>query len=264
MRRRWLFLLLLPLWGIGEALRTRQAAELEPETGSAELLAPALMGGFKGLAVDLLWLRAVQLQEQQDFFELPFLFTLITELSPRLDTAWSHNAFNMAYNLPAYEGTPEGRWRWVRRGLLLTREGLRRNPRSIELRFAEAYTLWHLRERDLLSEGLDSEDRYAALFRADAELNPEGLTTSEAAYRSAIDTLMHVPGHTVRIDYVALFCVEEELARAVADQDRVRGRRWLREVQALNEHLVRAHPDQLEAFASTWERILFLAEQLPD
>ncbi len=262
-RRGLSMLVIALLFAAAHWLRARQAEQLKPQTGASELLAPVLLGGFKGLTVDLLWLRAIQLQEEGDFFELPFLYGLISELSPELTEAWSFNAFNMAYNLPAHEGTPEARWRWVRRGLLLIQEGLARNPQAGDLGFWHAYMLWHLATRDALSAGLDSEDRYAALFASDGELNPEGLRSSQAAFALAHELLQRPEPHTLRLDYVAFSCIEEELVRAVAEADSAAGDRWLRACQEVSKHVVTRHPEVLDSFEPWWRRILAVAQRLP-
>lgn len=263
-RRLASLLALLALFVGAQWLRQRQAQKLKPQTGASELLAPVLLGGFKGLAVDLLWLRAIQLQQEGDFFELPFLYGLISELSPELTEAWSFSAFNMAYNLPAYEGSPDGRWRWLRRGLLLIREGLARNPDSTELGFWHAYMLWHLATRDALSEGLDSEDRYATQFAADGELNPTGLRSSQAALELARELLQRPGPHTLRLDYLAFSCLEEELLAIIPGGDAEAARRWLRACQELQEHIQTRHPEMLDSFAPWWRRILAAAERLAD
>ncbi len=98
--------------------------------------ATVAMGAFRGLVVDILWLRADRLKEQGQFFDAKQLAEWITVLQPRFASVWEFQAWNMAYNIsvaiPATE--PEQRWRWVKNGFELLRDkGIRLNPKSIVL-----------------------------------------------------------------------------------------------------------------------------------
>ena len=98
--------------------------------------ATVAMGAFRGLVVDILWIRADSLKEKGQFFDAKQLAEWITILQPRFTDVWEFHAWNMAYNIsaaiPATE--PEQRWRWVRNGYELLRDkGIRINPKSIVL-----------------------------------------------------------------------------------------------------------------------------------
>ena len=98
--------------------------------------ATVAMGAFRGLVVDILWLRADRLKEQGQFFDAKQLAEWITTLQPRFAAVWEFQAWNMAYNisvcLPATE--PDQRWRWIKNGYELLRDqGIVTNPKSIGL-----------------------------------------------------------------------------------------------------------------------------------
>jgi len=98
--------------------------------------ATVAMGAFRGLIVDVLWLRADRLKEQGQFFDAKQLAEWITTLQPRFISVWEFHAWNMAYNisvcLPATQ--PQERWRWVKNGYELLRDqGIPLNPKSILL-----------------------------------------------------------------------------------------------------------------------------------
>ncbi len=88
------------------------------------LLATVATGAFRGLAVDVLWMRADRLKEEGLFFDARQLAEWITILQPRFSSVWEFHAWNMAYNIsvaiPATE--PDQRWRWVRNGYELIRD----------------------------------------------------------------------------------------------------------------------------------------------
>ena len=81
-------------------------------------------GAFRGLLVDVLWMRADRLKEQGQFFDARQLAEWITILQPRFAAVWEFQAWNMAYNIsvaiPATQ--PEQRWRWVKNGYELLRD----------------------------------------------------------------------------------------------------------------------------------------------
>jgi len=98
--------------------------------------ATVAMGAFRGLVVDILWLRADRLKEQGQFFDAKQLADWITTLQPRFASVWEFQAWNMAYNIsvaiPATQ--PDQRWHWVKNGYELLRDqGIELNPKSILL-----------------------------------------------------------------------------------------------------------------------------------
>ncbi len=98
--------------------------------------ATVAMGAFRGLVVDILWMRADKLKEEGQFFDARQLAEWITTLQPRFAAVWEFHAWNMAYNIsvaiPASQ--PDQRWRWVKNGYELLRDkGIPMNPKSIAL-----------------------------------------------------------------------------------------------------------------------------------
>jgi hypothetical protein len=98
--------------------------------------ATVAMGAFRGLLVDILWLRADKLKDEGEFFDAKQIAEWITTLQPRFASVWEFQAWNMAYNIsvaiPATQ--PEERWRWVKNGYELLRDqGIPLNPKSILL-----------------------------------------------------------------------------------------------------------------------------------
>lgn len=88
-----------------------------------------VLGGFRGLLADMLWLRASRLQDEGRYFELVQLADWITKLEPRLPEVWAYHAWNLGYNISVLMTEPEERWRWIRNALHLLRDkGLRYNP----------------------------------------------------------------------------------------------------------------------------------------
>lgn len=102
------------------------------ESAPPELvLATTALGGFRGIIVDYLWIRAVELQRSGKYFELVQLYDWIGKMEPRMEIVWAHNAWNMAYNISVELPSAEERWMWIEHGIELLRdEGLKYNPGS--------------------------------------------------------------------------------------------------------------------------------------
>lgn len=111
--------------------REHGLAHAEPLENAPPLVvfSTVALGGFSGLIADFLWVRAAQLQMDGQYFELVQLADWITKLQPRFPEGWVYHAWNLAYNISVMFDRPEDRWRWVRHGVELLRDGgLRYNP----------------------------------------------------------------------------------------------------------------------------------------
>lgn len=88
-----------------------------------------VLGSFRGLLADILWLRSTALQEEGKYYEMVQLASWMTKLQPRFTGAAAHLAWNMAYNISVTCSSHADRWRWVQKGIELLRdEALVYNP----------------------------------------------------------------------------------------------------------------------------------------
>ena len=95
------------------------------------------LGGFRGLIVDALWLRATRMQEEGRYFELVQLSDWMTKLEPRFPQIWEFHSWNLAWNVSVLFNEHEDRWRWVQHGMRMLRdEGLVYNPGAPQLYWA--------------------------------------------------------------------------------------------------------------------------------
>lgn len=107
-------------------------------------LATAALGTFRGLAVDVLWIRADELQNAGQYFEAQTLAQWITSLQPRFPQVWNFQAHNMAYNISVASDVNAERWGWVDRGMQLLRDqGIPLNPGAPQLYDMLAFILHH-------------------------------------------------------------------------------------------------------------------------
>ncbi len=91
----------------------------------------AMLGSFRGLLVNMLWIRIERLKEEGKYFEAKGLAEEICKLQPRFPPVWVFHSWNMAWNISVATHTPEQRWKWVYNGVRLIRDrGIIYNPRS--------------------------------------------------------------------------------------------------------------------------------------
>ncbi len=108
--------------------------------------ATVAMGAFRGLVVDVLWMRADKMKEEGKFFDARQLAEWITVLQPRFAKVWDFQAWNMAYNISVAIPSAQWqqRWQWVQNGYELLRDkGIVKNPKSILLYRSLAWIFQH-------------------------------------------------------------------------------------------------------------------------
>lgn len=117
----------------GGGATTQKTSRTPAPSPAAEMIVAGL-GGFRGIASEVVWFRADRLQNEGRYGELAQLATWLTYLEPHTPEVWAYTAWNLAYNVSVMMQTPEDRWRWVQAGLRLLRDdGLSFNPANPEL-----------------------------------------------------------------------------------------------------------------------------------
>jgi hypothetical protein len=102
------------------------------------------MGAFRGLFVNMLWLRAQKAKDQGNYYEAMDLAKAITKLQPRFPRVWAFHAWNMSYNISVTTNTPTERWQWVNNGIRLIREqGIPANPNDLLIHRELAWIFLH-------------------------------------------------------------------------------------------------------------------------
>jgi hypothetical protein len=102
-------------------------------------LASTLLGSFRGLLVDFLWIRAEAEQAEGRYFAAAELARWIVHLQSRIEASWSYQAWNLGVNIPSVM-PPGERWPYIEAALkLLWRDGLAANPSSLGLHYELAW-----------------------------------------------------------------------------------------------------------------------------
>jgi tetratricopeptide (TPR) repeat protein len=93
----------------------------------------AALGGFRGIAVDILWLQAESMLKQKQFYQLMTYYEIVSVLQPNFPSVWTFNAWNLCYNISHEWPQPEEKWVWIKKGIDFGDKGLTYNPDSAEL-----------------------------------------------------------------------------------------------------------------------------------
>jgi len=125
----------------------RQAAEgVAPEY----VLASALLGGFRGVFMTILWQRAQSMKNDGQYHEMVDIYNIITKLQPGQHNAWAFMAWDLAYNVSVEFDEPPDRVFWVFRGIdLLRKQGIPKCPGVPELAQELAWIYYHKIGQDL-------------------------------------------------------------------------------------------------------------------
>lgn len=115
---------------------SRARQDLVPNHEIYEALTPGefagtlMLGGFRGLACDLLWIRADNAKEQGHYYESLALFQAISRIQPRFEQIWTFMSWDMAYNIGHEVEDEDTKWTWMLAGLQTNVRGCMRNPGS--------------------------------------------------------------------------------------------------------------------------------------
>ncbi|MCS6971009.1 MAG: hypothetical protein RMM29_00575 [Planctomycetota bacterium] len=137
MKARWLLLGGLLALGAAQGIAWLAAPQREAAGLTAvppgEFAGTLLLGGFRGLACDLLWLRAVNAKDAGRYYESVALTEAITRVQPRFLDVWQHLAHDLAYNIGFHADGAEQRYAWFVAGVRANIRGIVRNPESERL-----------------------------------------------------------------------------------------------------------------------------------
>jgi hypothetical protein len=119
-----------------------EAAIGQIDTGSF-MMKLFLLGGFRGIVADLLWLRAEEHKRDHDWDRLETTVELITKLQPHFLSIWTFQGWNLAYNVSVEWDAPEDKYTWIKQGIKFVQEGVRKNRRSPDLIWDTAWFYYH-------------------------------------------------------------------------------------------------------------------------
>jgi hypothetical protein len=114
----------------------------EVDTGSF-VLKLFLLGGFRGMAANVLWTRAIDFQKVQEWDRLKVTVDMITKLQPHFLAIWTFQSWNLTYNVSVEWDAPEDKYEWIKSGIKFVQDGVSKNKKSPDLIWDTAWYYYH-------------------------------------------------------------------------------------------------------------------------
>ena len=102
-----------------------------------------LLGGARGMAANVLWTRAIELQKVQEWDRLKVTVDMITKLQPHFLSIWTFQSWNLTYNVSVEWDAPEDKYEWIKRGIKFVQDGVKKNQKSPDLIWDTAWYYYH-------------------------------------------------------------------------------------------------------------------------
>ncbi len=112
------------------------------EAGTVAIM--AMMGGFRNIAANMLWLKSDEYWHAggSGWWKMRPVLETITQLDPHFIDAWDTLGWHLAWNLQSSETIPERKPQWVQAGIDAYRRGISMNPEKYDL-YASLAWLYH-------------------------------------------------------------------------------------------------------------------------
>ena len=211
-----------------------------------EFIGSGLIGGFRALAVDYLWVKIIRLEFDKQYYEIQSTADLITKLEPNYPAVWIFNAWNLSYNIAIEWKAREERWHWIRKGIETIQKGLRKNPGSVELEFYLGWLYYHK-----VSSETGDRDYYWMMAQVREEMGEEPLLLAAEHFRKAKNKGTH-PIYSQRVLEIREISALQQAARYLLldkpvelreEGDVEKGFRVLAESVALAERMAEMYPE---------------------
>lgn len=138
-----LFLLLSPFQDKIDLQRKQMGFEQRLLLMPGQVTGSLVLGGFKGLAADLLWLQVEDLFHSGQSYKMLPIFKSVTFLQPKFITPWAVGGWHLAYNISVMAKDPKEKEAWIQAGVDFLKEGISYNPERYDLYFELGWTLFH-------------------------------------------------------------------------------------------------------------------------
>ncbi|APW63436.1 hypothetical protein [Paludisphaera borealis] len=119
-----------------------EAAIGQIDTGSF-MMKLFLLGGFRGIVANYLWIQAEDHKKNHDWDRLKATVDLITKLQPHFLSIWTFQGWNLAYNVSVEWDAPEDKYEWIKQGIKFVQQGVEHNKRSPDLIWDTAWFYYH-------------------------------------------------------------------------------------------------------------------------
>jgi hypothetical protein len=174
-------LLLVPLFLLGHpaASATKGSGGWLAQVREDEKISPTELGqidmtnetiklatlGMRGVAADILWMKANTYQKKKDWTNLKATLEQITKVQPNFIEPWIHQGWNISYNVSVSFDLPKDKYYWLMQGIKFLNDGATLNNSEPRLLAEIAWYISYKLGKD------DPWKQYRRLFREDDVFN---------------------------------------------------------------------------------------------
>ena len=98
-------------------------SEIDPTSEAMKLASM----GLRGVAVNVLWMQALEHQKNEDYDKLAATLQTLTKVQPNFVKVWEFQGHNLAFNVSMEFDDYEYRYEWVKKGLKFLKGGIAYN-----------------------------------------------------------------------------------------------------------------------------------------
>ena len=107
-------------------LSQAELSEIDPASETMKLASL----GLRGVAVNMLWMQAIEHKKREEYDKLASSLKALTKLQPNFVKVWEYQAHNLAYNVSMEFDDYEYRCEWVKKGLKFMKQGVKHNRKD--------------------------------------------------------------------------------------------------------------------------------------
>lgn len=108
------------------SLSQAKMSEIDPASETMKLASL----GLRGVAVNMLWMQAMEHKKNEDYDKLASTLQALTKIQPSFVKVWEYQAHNLAYNVSMEFDDYEYRYQWVKKGIGFLKQGIPYNKRD--------------------------------------------------------------------------------------------------------------------------------------
>lgn len=144
-------------------LSQTRVSEIDPTSETMKLLSL----GLRGLAVNLLWLQAMEDKRVENYAQLESTLNALVKIQPNFVKVWEFQAHNISYNISMEFDDFESRYHWVKKGIRFLTGGIGYNRK--DHRITDNLGMF----TGMKIGNADEKRQYRRLFRKDTEFQEE-------------------------------------------------------------------------------------------
>jgi hypothetical protein len=145
------------------SLSQAKLSEIDPASETMKLASL----GLRGVAVNILWMQAMEHKEKESYEKLASTLKALTKIQPNFVKVWEFQAHNLAYNVSMEFDDYEYRYQWVKKGLGFLKQGVPYN--KTDHRMTDNLGLFTGQKMGKS----DEKDSFRRMFRQDDEFHQE-------------------------------------------------------------------------------------------